>query len=121
MEVRSIGTQFYNYTGFLTGPVTDRQIPTILSYVDGEEYTGNQAKAMLVRNPKNTLISFKDFLGQEYVVLQATSEIKTLTPATDSSLLTLPTATPLLIPKMRTEQSPSQSKIKPRANPLPSP
>lgn len=45
----------------------DRQIPTILSYIEGEEYTGNQAKALLIRNPKNTLVSFKDFLGQEYV------------------------------------------------------
>lgn len=45
----------------------DRQIPTVLSYVDGEEYTGNQAKAFLVRNPQNTAVSFRDFLGQEYV------------------------------------------------------
>lgn len=45
----------------------DRQIPTILSYVDGEEYYGAQAKAFLVRNPKNTISYFRDFLGQEYV------------------------------------------------------
>lgn len=43
----------------------DRQIPTILSYIDGEEYTGMQAKASLIRNPKNTVVSFRDFLGQE--------------------------------------------------------
>lgn len=43
----------------------DRQIPTILSYVDGEEYTGVQAKAFLIRNPQNTIVSFRDFLGQE--------------------------------------------------------
>lgn len=47
--------------------LSDRQIPTCLSYVDGEEYTGNQAKAFLVRNAKNTVTAFKDFLGQEYV------------------------------------------------------
>jgi molecular chaperone DnaK (HSP70) len=46
----------------------DRQIPTILSYVDGEEYTGTQAKAFLVRNAKNSVVSFRDFLGQEYVI-----------------------------------------------------
>ena len=46
-------------------PGTDRQIPTILSYVDGEEYYGQQAKAFLVRNPKNTVAYFRDFLGQE--------------------------------------------------------
>ncbi|OTB07380.1 hypothetical protein M426DRAFT_318068 [Hypoxylon sp. CI-4A] len=50
----------------------DRQIPTILSYVDGEEYTGNQAKAFLVRNPQNTVISFKDFLGQEFKSIDPT-------------------------------------------------
>ncbi|KAI1378937.1 HSP70-domain-containing protein [Hypoxylon crocopeplum] len=50
----------------------DRQIPTILSYVDGEEYTGNQAKAFLIRNPKNTVISFKDFLGQEFKSIDPT-------------------------------------------------
>ncbi|KAI1417209.1 HSP70-domain-containing protein [Hypoxylon sp. FL1857] len=50
----------------------DRQIPTILSYVEGEEYTGNQAKALLIRNPKNTVISFKDFLGQEFKSIDPT-------------------------------------------------
>lgn len=44
---------------------TDRQIPTIISYVDGEELQGTQAKAQLVRNSKNTVAYFRDFLGQE--------------------------------------------------------
>ena len=44
----------------------DRQIPSILSYVDGEEYHGTQAKAQLVRNSKNTVAYFRDFLGQRY-------------------------------------------------------
>lgn len=43
----------------------DRQIPTILSYVNGEEYYGQQAKAFLVRNPTNTVGYFKDFNGKE--------------------------------------------------------
>jgi molecular chaperone DnaK (HSP70) len=43
----------------------DRQIPTVLSYVDGDEYYGTQAKNFLVRNPKNTIAGFKEFLGQE--------------------------------------------------------
>ncbi|ORY67645.1 hsp70-like protein [Pseudomassariella vexata] len=50
----------------------DRQIPTILSYVDGEEYTGNQAKAFLVRNANNTVTSFRDFLGQEFKSIDPT-------------------------------------------------
>jgi molecular chaperone DnaK (HSP70) len=41
----------------------DRQIPTILSYVAGEEYEGTQAKSQLVRNPRNTVAFFRDFLG----------------------------------------------------------
>ncbi|KAF2675542.1 HSP70-domain-containing protein [Microthyrium microscopicum] len=44
----------------------DRQIPSILAYVDGEELQGTQAKAQLVRNPKNTVAYFRDFLGQEF-------------------------------------------------------
>lgn len=47
----------------LTDP--DRQIPTVLSYVDGEEYYGQQAKNFLVRNSKNTVAYFKDLLGKE--------------------------------------------------------
>jgi len=43
----------------------DRQIPSFLSYVEGEEIHGTQAKAQLVRNPRNTVAYFKDFLGKE--------------------------------------------------------
>jgi len=45
----------------------DRQIPTVLSYIDGEEFHGAQAKSQLVRNPQNTVAYFRDFLGKEYV------------------------------------------------------
>ena len=45
----------------------DRQIPSVLSYIEGEEFVGGQAKAQLVRNPKNTVAYFRDFLGKEYV------------------------------------------------------
>lgn len=50
----------------------DRQIPTALSYVDGEEYNGGQAKAFLIRNPKNSIISFRDFLGQDFKSIDPT-------------------------------------------------
>ncbi|KAK4041756.1 Hsp70 protein-domain-containing protein [Parachaetomium inaequale] len=50
----------------------DRQIPTILSYVDGEEYYGQQAKNFLVRNPSNTVAYFRDFLGQEFKSIDPT-------------------------------------------------
>lgn len=44
----------------------ERQIPSILSYSEGEEYHGGQAKGQLVRNRANTIISFRDLLGQKY-------------------------------------------------------
>lgn len=44
----------------------DRQIPSILSYIDGEEYHGTQAKAQLVRNSQNTVAYFKDCLGKSF-------------------------------------------------------
>ncbi|KAK1833100.1 putative ribosome-associated complex subunit SSZ1 [Podospora conica] len=50
----------------------DRQIPTILSYVDGEEYYGQQAKNFLVRNPKNTVAYFRDFLGKDFKSIDPT-------------------------------------------------
>ncbi|KAK3395482.1 HSP70-domain-containing protein [Sordaria brevicollis] len=50
----------------------DRQIPTILSYVDGDEYYGQQAKNFLVRNPKNTVAYFKDFLGKDFAAVDPT-------------------------------------------------
>ncbi|KAH7381660.1 chaperone protein dnaK [Pyrenochaeta sp. MPI-SDFR-AT-0127] len=44
----------------------DRQIPSTLSYVEGEELHGGQAKSQFVRNAKNTVAYFRDFLGQEF-------------------------------------------------------
>jgi molecular chaperone DnaK (HSP70) len=39
----------------------------VLSYVEGEEYYGNQAKNFLVRNASNTIAFFPEFIGQEWV------------------------------------------------------
>lgn len=44
----------------------DRQIPSILSYVGGEEFWGTQAKSQFVRNPTNTIAYFRDFVGKSY-------------------------------------------------------
>ena len=43
----------------------DRQIPSTVSYIDGEEFHGTQAKTQLVRNNKNTVQNFRDYLGKE--------------------------------------------------------
>lgn len=45
----------------------ERQIPSILSYSEGEEYHAGQAKSQLVRNGQNTLVSFRDWLGRKYL------------------------------------------------------
>ena len=50
----------------------DRQIPTILSYIEGEEYHGTQAKSQLVRNSKNTIAYFRDYLGKDYKSIDPT-------------------------------------------------
>ncbi|KAI4731290.1 HSP70-domain-containing protein [Aureobasidium sp. EXF-10728] len=51
----------------------DRQIPTVLSYVDGEEFQGTEAKSQLVRNPKNTVAYFRDFLGKDFKSIDPTN------------------------------------------------
>ena len=43
----------------------DRSIPSTLAYVEGEEFHGTQAKAQLVRNAKNTVTCFRDFIGKK--------------------------------------------------------
>ncbi|KAL6242116.1 Hsp70 protein that interacts with Zuo1p [Rhinocladiella similis] len=50
----------------------DRQIPSILSYVGGEEFHGTQAKSQLVRNSKNTVAYFRDFIGKDYKAIDPT-------------------------------------------------
>lgn len=50
----------------------DRQIPSILSYIDGEEFHGTQAKAQLVRNSKNTVAFFRDYIGKDYKSIDPT-------------------------------------------------
>ncbi|KIW18382.1 hypothetical protein PV08_02670 [Exophiala spinifera] len=50
----------------------DRQIPSILSYVGGEEFHGTQAKSQLVRNSKNTIAYFRDFIGKDYKAIDPT-------------------------------------------------
>ncbi|KAA8647231.1 hypothetical protein EYZ11_004727 [Aspergillus tanneri] len=50
----------------------DRQIPSVLSYIDGEEYHGTQAKAQLIRNSQNTVAYFRDYLGKDFKSIDAT-------------------------------------------------
>lgn len=50
----------------IANPDGDRAIPSILSYVGEDEYHGAQAYAQLIRNPHNTIINFRDFIGRQF-------------------------------------------------------
>ncbi|KAL4808826.1 heat shock protein 70 family [Aspergillus unguis] len=50
----------------------DRQIPSILAYIGGEQYHGTQAKAQLIRNPSNTVAYFRDYLGKDFKSIDPT-------------------------------------------------
>lgn len=50
----------------IANPDGDRAIPSVLSYIGLDEYHGAQARAQLVRNAKNTIINFRDYLGKKY-------------------------------------------------------
>ncbi|KAJ5989339.1 Ribosome-associated complex subunit SSZ1 [Penicillium waksmanii] len=50
----------------------DRQIPSVLSYIEGEEYHGTQAKSQLIRNSGNTVAYFRDFLGKDFKSIDPT-------------------------------------------------
>ena len=84
-EVRAIGIAFGNsnssiaYTGgdgkaeVIANEEGDRQIPSILSYIEGEEFHGTQAKTQLIRNSQNTVAYFRDFLGQGFDAIDPTN------------------------------------------------
>lgn len=50
----------------IANPDGDRAIPSALSYIGDDEYHGTQAVAQLVRNAKNTIINFRDYIGKQY-------------------------------------------------------
>ena len=52
-----------NDVDVIANPDGERSIPSVLSYVGEDEYHGGQALQQLVRNPKNTIINFRDFIG----------------------------------------------------------
>ncbi|CCX04972.1 Hsp70 protein-domain-containing protein [Pyronema domesticum] len=51
----------------------DRQIPSVLSYLDSDEFHGGEAKAQLVRNHGNTVAYFRDFLGKKFSEIDPTN------------------------------------------------
>ncbi|CAL9729698.1 ribosome-associated complex subunit Ssz1p [Monosporozyma unispora] len=52
-----------NDVDVIANPDGERSIPSVLSYVGEDEYHGGQAFQQLVRNSKNTIINFRDFIG----------------------------------------------------------
>ncbi|KAI9671617.1 MAG: Hsp70 protein that interacts with Zuo1p [Trizodia sp. TS-e1964] len=87
----------------------DRQIPSILSYVDGEEYHGMQAKLHLVRNSKNTVAYFRDYLGKDFKSIDPTPCHASAHPQDRDSVVTFSvhdttsgTSTPLSVSEVTT-------------------
>ena len=52
-----------NDVDVIANPDGERSIPSVLSYVGEDEYHGGQAYQQLIRNSKNTIINFRDFIG----------------------------------------------------------
>ncbi|EHN02099.1 Ssz1p [Saccharomyces cerevisiae x Saccharomyces kudriavzevii VIN7] len=52
-----------NDVDVIANPDGERAIPSVLSYVGEDEYHGGQALQQLIRNPNNTIINFRDFIG----------------------------------------------------------
>ncbi|KAI5955047.1 SSZ1 [Candida jiufengensis] len=50
----------------IANPDGDRSIPSALSYVGTDEYHGSQAESRLIRNPENTIVNFRDFIGKKF-------------------------------------------------------
>ncbi|KAG0673900.1 Hsp70 protein that interacts with Zuo1p [Pichia californica] len=55
----------------IANPDGERFISSALSYVDGDEYHGQQALAQLVRNPRSTIVNFRDFIGVPFTDINA--------------------------------------------------
>lgn len=52
----------------IANPDGDRAIPSALSYVGSDEYHGSQALSRLIRNPENTIVNFRDFVGKSFLI-----------------------------------------------------
>ncbi|EMG48200.1 SSZ1 Ribosome-associated complex subunit SSZ1 [Candida maltosa Xu316] len=50
----------------IANPDGDHSIPSALSYIGADEYHGSQAQARLIRNPENTIINFRDYIGKKF-------------------------------------------------------
>jgi molecular chaperone DnaK (HSP70) len=55
----------------IANPDGERFISSALSYVDGDEYHGQQAIAQIVRNPRSTIVNFRDFIGTPFTDINA--------------------------------------------------
>lgn len=60
-----------NDVDVIANPDGERAIPSVLSYVGEDEYHGGQAFQQLVRNPTNTIINFRDFIGLPFAECDA--------------------------------------------------
>ncbi|KAF9168183.1 Hsp70 protein that interacts with Zuo1p [Actinomortierella ambigua] len=52
----------------------DRMIPNAIGFSDEEEFCGSQAAHQVVRNPKNTLQAFRNYLGKSFTEISVPSD-----------------------------------------------
>lgn len=64
----------------IANPDGERFIASALSYVDGDEYHGQQALAQIIRSPRSTLVNFRDFIGQPFSSIDASNTTHGATP-----------------------------------------
>lgn len=55
----------------IANPDGERFISSTLSYVDGDEYHGQQALAQVIRSPRSTVVNFRDFIGVPFEEINA--------------------------------------------------
>lgn len=58
----------------------DRAIPSMISYTGSDELHGAQAKAQLIRNSKNTVTNFRDFIGKKLAEIDPTFNRRSACP-----------------------------------------
>lgn len=64
----------------IANPDGERFIASALSYVDGDEYHGQQALAQIIRAPRTTIVNFRDFIGLPFAQIDASNSKHGATP-----------------------------------------
>ncbi|GJJ75021.1 hypothetical protein EMPS_07379 [Entomortierella parvispora] len=53
----------------------ERMIPSVVGFSGDEEFSGTQALQQAVRNPKNTLLNFRNLIGKKFEEVKVSSDV----------------------------------------------